>query len=427
MLVIDARVAVGAFGRVGRGHVDRRVLVEEPERLEPEGDRVGRHDRPVLRAGDVVEAEHVPEHDVGALQRLVVGDPAGHPLVAFGLRRVRARRPALVVVVAGDPERVTDDRCSEVLGGGGVHHRREAGGRHELVGGVRAVPVRAGRVHDLPRPLRLPPVVASGLGLRANRGRVRDQVQPEGVVVGDGQSLGVDLHHGVLVTVDVQVQPGHDEVLVERRVRPVVHDGAGARGLGPLGVRRGHHDPGGAHLALDVAVLVEAPVDEVLVVGHRDVAGDDHAAHPADLGAGVAVDVLPEDRVVLLVETDRVRDVVGLARAVVQHRIDVDDLPETVAAELERRGHVAQAPLADVVGGATVVVERGVAVGNDHLREGQPVGDVADIAVVVIGDLVDDRALAVVEAQSHRPVLPAQLGALDREGDALGLGDVQRL
>ena len=290
------------------------------------------------------------------------------------------------------------------------------------------MPVRAVRVHDLPRPLRLPAgsrVPASDS--ERTGGRVRDQVQPVGVVVGDGQGLGVDLHHGVLVTVDVQVQPGHDEVLVERRVRPVVDDGAGARGLGPLGVRRGHHDPGGAHLALDVAVLVEAPVDEVLVVGHRDVAGDDHAAHPADLGAGLAVDVLPEDRVVLLVETDRVRDVVGLARAVVQHGVDVDDLPEAVAAELERRGHVAQAPLADVERGAPVVVERGVAVRDDHLREGQAVGDVADVAVVVVGDLVDDRSLAVVEAQPHRPVLPAQLGALDREGHALGLGDVQGL
>ena len=197
--------------------------------------------------------------------------------------------------------------------------------------------------------------------------------------------------------------------------------------LGPLGVRRGHHDPGGPDLALDVAVLVEAPVDEVLVVGHRDMAGDDHAAHPADLSAGLAVDVLPEDRVVLLVETDRVRNVVGLAGAVVQHCIEVDDLPQTVAAELERRGHEAQAPLADVVRGAAVVVVRGVAVGNDHLREGHAVGDVADIAVVVIGDLVDDWSLAVVEAKSHRPVLPAQLGALDREGDALGLSDVQGL
>src|SRR4029079_9212030 len=279
-------------------------------------------DRPVLRAGDVVQAEHVPEHDVGALGRLVVGDPAGHPLVAFGLRWVRAGRPALVVVVTGDPQRVTDDRCSQVLGGGGVHHRWEACGRHELVRGVRAVPVGAGRVDDLPRPLRLPPVVAGGLGLRANRGRVRDHVKPERVVVGNGKSLGVDLHHGVLITVDVQVQAGHDEVLVERRVRPVVHDGAGARGIGSLGVLRGHHDPGGAYLALDVAVLVEAPVHEVLVVGHGDVAGDDHAAHPADLGAGFAVDMLPEDRVVLLVEADRVRDVVGFARAVVPHRVD---------------------------------------------------------------------------------------------------------
>ena len=33
--------------------------------------------------------------------------------------------------------------------------------------------------------------------------------------------------HGVLLTVDVEVEPGDQEVLVERRVRPVVHHGPG--------------------------------------------------------------------------------------------------------------------------------------------------------------------------------------------------------
>ena len=58
-----------------RRHVQRGIAVEEAERLEPERHRVHRHDRPVLRPGDVVEPEHVPEHHVGVDQRLVVGDP----------------------------------------------------------------------------------------------------------------------------------------------------------------------------------------------------------------------------------------------------------------------------------------------------------------------------------------------------------------
>src|SRR5579862_3569271 len=48
-----------------RRDVQRRVPVEEPEWLEPERHGVDRHHRPVLRPGDVVDAEHVPEHHVG--------------------------------------------------------------------------------------------------------------------------------------------------------------------------------------------------------------------------------------------------------------------------------------------------------------------------------------------------------------------------
>ena len=46
--------------------------------------------------------------------------------------------------------------------------------------------------------------------------------------------------------------------------------------------------------------------------------------------------------------------------------------------------------------------------------------------MVVERHLVDDRAFAVVETEPHRPVLPPELGALDGEGRAVGLGDVQR-
>jgi len=122
-----------------------------------------------------------------------------------------------------------------------------------------------------------------------------------------------------------------------------------------------------ARTSLDVPVLVEAPVDEVLVVGHCDVRRDHQPARAAHLGPCLGVDVLPQDRVVLLVQADRIRDRVRLAPGVVQHRVEVDDLAEAVAAELQRRGHEAEAPLADVVRGSPVVVLGRVAVGHDHL------------------------------------------------------------
>src|SRR5487761_873306 len=54
-------VAVAAGLRV----VKRRVADEEAGREQLEADRVDRHDRPVLGAGDVVGAEGEPEHHVG--------------------------------------------------------------------------------------------------------------------------------------------------------------------------------------------------------------------------------------------------------------------------------------------------------------------------------------------------------------------------
>ena len=104
-------------------------------------------------------------------------------------------------------------------------------------------------------------------------------------------------------------------------------------------------------------------------------------------------------------------------------RVEVGDLAEAVAAELERGGHEPEAPLADVERGAAVVVGGGVAVGDDHLREREPVGDRA----AVVADRVQDHPLAVVEADAQRPLLPLQRVAVEREGDALGLDDLERL
>jgi hypothetical protein len=65
------------------------------------------------------------------------------------------------------------------------------------------------------------------------------------------------------------------------------------------------------------------------------VEGDDQPAHPAHFGTGLGIDVLPQHAVVLLVHADRARDVVRLARRVVQGGVQVADLAQAVAAELE--------------------------------------------------------------------------------------------
>ncbi len=231
---------------------------------------------------------------------------------------------------------------------------------------------------------------------------------------------------GVVRPVHVEIEARHDEVLVERRVGALV-DQCPVRGLAAFGEGRGDHDPGGADLALDAAVLVEAPVDEVLVVGHGDVEGDHEAPRAPHLRAGPLVHVLPTDAVVLLVDADRVRDRSRLPAGVVHDSVQVGDLAEAVAAELQRGGHEAQAPLADVERGPPVVIGGGVPVRDDHLGEREPVRDRPEAAAVAEPYGVQDQSLAVVEAQAQLPVLPGQLPAAQREGHSVGLADVQRL
>src|ERR1700674_2093992 len=74
----------------GRSHVQRRVLVEEPGRLEHEPGSFGWHDRPVLGPGDVVAAHGVPEHNVGVLDRAVGFGPGREAGTARVLVRVIA-------------------------------------------------------------------------------------------------------------------------------------------------------------------------------------------------------------------------------------------------------------------------------------------------------------------------------------------------
>ena len=407
---------------VARRHVERRVAVEEADRLEPERDGVDRHHRPLLRARDVVDPEHVPEHDVGVLDRTVLRGPHGQAAVLLALDHELAAGPALVRVERGHPERVGDGLRAAQHRRVRVHHRREGAARDELVADRR--PERVGHVvvDDLPRALALPVVVLDALLLGAQRRVALHQREAVRVVGADRERLGLGGIDRVGLAVDVEVEPGDEEVLVERGVGPVVDERAVGR-LVPLGEVRRDHDPGGADLALDVAVLVEAPVDEVLVVRHGDVEGEDEPARAADLRPVLRVDVLPEDGVVLLVDADRVRDPVGLAAGVVHDRVEVGDLAEAVAAELQRRGHEPEAPLADVERGAAVVVGGRVAVGDDHLREREAVGDRA----AVVADRVQDHPLAVVEADAQRPLLPVQRVAVEREGDALGLDDLERL
>ncbi len=153
---------------------------------------------------------------------------------------------------------------------------------------------------------------------------------------------------------------------------------------------------------------------------------DRQPAHASHLGARIVVDVLPQHGVVFLVDADGVGDGVRLTLAVVQDRVQVADLAKAVTAQLQRRRHETQAPLADVERGAPVVVLGRVAVGHDHLSQGNPVCHRAGPVAVAVPDRVQGHAFAVVEPDPQRPVLPLQQVAVERERNSFWLGEVQR-
>src|SRR4051794_7011952 len=156
-----ARIAwsLAVVAMAGRGRdVQRRIAVEEARRLEPKRDGVDRHDRPLLRARDVVDAEDVPEHHVGVLDRAVALRPHRQAAVRRALRRHLAARPALVRVVRRDPQRVPDDLRALEDRRGRVEQRGQRAAGHELVADRRPEPVRHVVVGDGPRPLALPVV-----------------------------------------------------------------------------------------------------------------------------------------------------------------------------------------------------------------------------------------------------------------------------
>ena len=231
---------------------------------------------------------------------------------------------------------------------------------------------------------------------------------------------------GVALAVEVEVEARVEEVLVVHRVE-ALGDQRPVRGLLARLHRTGRDDPGELDLELDRAVEVEHPVEAVVVVADRRDEADHEPARAPHLGlAGAEVPVLPEQAGVLLVQADRVRERDRLARAVADDGVEVVDQPEAVAAELERVRERPDQVLADVERALDVARRARIAVGHRHLADRRAVQDRAPLAAVVVGELVQDEALAHRPAGAERPALPADQVALDREAGALRLHDLDR-
>src|SRR5690349_6054079 len=101
------------------------------------------------------------------------------------------------------------------------------------------------------------------------------------------------------------MKPRIEEVLMGRAAEPVGDHAAPWIGFARRHAR-GLNNPGQLDLELDRAVLVEVPVESVIVVADGREEGHDEAARAPDLERVVAeFIVLPEDAEILFMQADR--------------------------------------------------------------------------------------------------------------------------
>ena len=239
------------------------------------------------------------------------------------------------------------------------------------------------------------------------------------------RGASIDLENGVQGPIDIGIDAHAEDMLV------VMCVDAGINFRAPfLGVLAGIHGVGIKNtseldLELDGAILVEDPVNAVFVVcGCEDMRDDKFSPAGDDDGIVAEIAMLEEDPSVFFVDTDGVFDYLRGAGAVDEGGVHVVDCTFAVAAEGEAVGHVSSAVFAKVEGVFAVMRVFGIAVGDDHFCEGESVEDAAFGAFVVVGDVVEDDAFAVVETDVDFPFLPVDNTAVDFEGDAIWLGYV---
>lgn len=240
-------------------------------------------------------------------------------------------------------------------------------------------------------------------------------VDGEGVGFLHDQTVGVPVERGV----DAQAE----EVLVVRRE----DSGGDARAVGDFVLLfqlrgDGGEDARGADFEVERGVLPEVEGEDVLVVRNGDDGLQDEDARAGDDGVARAeIRVFPENAVVLLVAADDVGELDGGARGVVVPRVEVLDRAQAVAAETEVVGVDSRAVVAQIESRFARVWGARVAVGHEHFRQREAV----EQAAVVVADVVQGQAFAVVEAKAKGPFLPGDLLAGDTEGGAGGLDDLE--
>ena len=235
--------------------------------------------------------------------------------------------------------------------------------------------------------------------------------------------IAVAFDNGIARPVHRHLQPGAESVLMDMALQAGGHFNPVFGGLAGQ-ASGGVDDAGGLHLEGDLAGLVEIPVEGIFVIADGADRGDHQLAATPDLGAfGTEIPMFPEDAVILLMDADGLLDLENAAFHGVQLGIQIGDMAQAVAAQLQRVGQLAQPIFADIKHILAEMPALRHAVGHHHLGDGGSGHD----RPAVIGDVVQGQPLAGVEADHAAPFIPADFAVLEHEAGPFRLDDVQRL
>jgi hypothetical protein len=135
--------------------------------------------------------------------------------------------------------------------------------------------------------------------------------------------------------------------------------------------------------------------------------------------------VLEENTSILLVDTDGILDGGTRTRPIHKGRIHIMDRSFAVTTQFETVGHVSGTIFTKVKGVLSMMGMFRVAVGYYHLCQRETIEHRSHRTLVIVGDVVEDDALSVIESDMEIPVLPADMSTIDLERDTVRLGDIQ--
>ena len=136
--------------------------------------------------------------------------------------------------------------------------------------------------------------------------------------------------------------------------------------------------------------------------------------------------MLPGEAGIFLMQADRVFDRAWGAEQVRDHRVEIVDRAETVAAEFQRIGHSTKPDFAAVKHVLPVMAALRRAVRHDHLGDRGAIDDRPPSSLMRIADCMENQALTAVEADAEVPVLPTDLVTVHAIAGACWLHDVER-